>query len=403
MFFMIRLTITIMTLPESQEYYDWRYKLEKYGIPYLIAEKYYDEDEIYTVSFEDVDYTFSMLTDPKLLHPQTNPNTVKRPDSDEVTQNIDTDRLVETVRKMASINNENPEDITEDDISNYLWNDPTYTVADTSYNTEVSIDTKISDFYSVLSDTQQIVNELDEAILKEVDIGETQLPVRDILANKMPIRDRLFSSLSESLENIGDFNRSVGLTTVTVVKSEDEYFLLLAKRGSEVVSWPNYYSIIPAGYMQKSLVQGDSLTKEQFISMYTNEVFDIETPTGKTPQVKGTAQMLDSTVGDFDVTGVGVEALYLSIQVSAIAIIEYDQYIDYLSEKHNINFESESFELVPFSRLPKVLPNLLDNASLTSPSAFALLNGLEYIKNEKEHIDVPVDFDIKQTNQPSQI
>jgi hypothetical protein len=385
----------VMSFPNSQKFYQWRYDLERQGVLHLLSQRYYDSSVTYTVQVSGINHAVNILSQPQFIYDNLESVQLTRPSTEEPSRNFDIQRLLELIRKQKTAEGKNPMDVDKTDITDIIWNNKTYTLTDISFtDNQLTLDTTFSDFYTVSSNRQTVHNELVQAITEVADIGDSKLPVQKILSKRFPIRDRLFPTFEAILSNISQFKSSIGLTTIIVIRGPERDYLLIAKRSPHVVTWPDHFSAIPSGFMQDSYIHLDSIEKEQFIDMYTNELFDVQNPTQKAPQAKGIKQLLKSELATFTLTGFGVIPLNITPQLSGICVIEYEEYLEYLEDNKNVNFENSNMQIIPTTELDVILPELFKNNSFTPTSEFALMNGLKYIESEYPEIEIPLDFEV---------
>lgn len=390
--------MTDLELPDSDQYFEWVSKMQNNGVLENILFEYYsDESEnIYSVQVGDSTYQYPIGTHPQLLYPHFTVEGVTEPDDAEKVEWHD-EELLEHIAKKTAWTKGEIDTFDSDQLDEYVWNDPTYAVTNTSESSDSSVSFEISesDFYTVASRNTELSQELVDAILKDHFIGSTKISQSDVLSNDLAIRDRYFSSITDRLMNSHEYPIGIGGTYITILRSEDEYYLITGNRSSDVFVWSDMYTVFPAGFFQPSNISTGIPVRDNLLYGYSQEFFDDSNPNLSTHSVKSLNQFIESGNAQFYVTGSGVELVYGNYQVTGALVIEYDDYLKFIQDHSKRSFQHDSINIVKLSELEDIIETFADPQNITPTSGFALFNGLHYLDNETD-LTIPLSIEIDQ-------
>jgi len=371
---------------ESNPYYRWWYSVENAGIPFKTITKYYqkfDEESLFSLSFDDEEYTYPLLT-------RDDWQWVSSSDqftfffNDEIQQ---TDYqwyyITSSISRMAYASDADSVD-TIDEIEEYVWNGDLYTV-NIVQNENKKIELIRSDFYSVLSSSEPFIAELNSflynnGVSQATDISKIDVEFTD---SALPIRDSKANNLKQIVDHSSKTEFPIGGTYPIILKTETGYECLISKRSNEVQSWPEYWTVVPAGYFAPDTIEASNKIQAQFYSEYCEELFNHSegSVTTNTEKVLEAEEHQNQNKSEFVVTGMSVDALTLSFEVSGVYIVHDLETAKELKSEMDVNYEVDSFEFLDLDDIEKV-KKFLSPERITPPSAFAFINALKYLEKE---------------------
>lgn len=385
-------------LPNTPNYYDWLQDLTHNSVLDRLMKEYYaDSDSVFTARVNGKEYSYSIGTHPRLLHPYFSIEGVKYDDSLEEYIEHD-EELIQHTKNQTTFNKIGEIDASEEDVKEHLWNGDSYIVNHTTIDqTDNSIEFTLtdSDFFTTVTQNQKLVVELMEAILDDHFVGSNQIISDDVFVNELPIRSRYFDSVVNRVKNSHDFKQGMGGTYVTIIESGGDYYLITGTRSSDVYVWPDAYTVFPAGLIQPTDISTGDIVRDHLLDEYAEEFFGLSDPTLASRSVKSLNQLLDSDDAEFHITGAGMELVYGNFQLSGLLIITYNDYIEFIEEHSEKSFQHQDISLIKLDELDDVIENFAHPFNITPTSGFSLLNGLNYL-DEYTDIEQPVDVEIKQ-------
>lgn len=390
-----------MSYVKNKKFYTWVSQVLDNNVLDLILQEYYDDEEVYSVTVDGSEYSYSIGTHNQLLYPHIGAESVEDWDFESPMTDAESDyEALQDYSQLLSLrkNNTVADDPEEIDIDDFLWNDPTYILTETEFDrpeSSVTFSRTQSDFYTVTNRATELVFELVDAILEDHYVGSKQVSASDVLENELPLRDRYFSSIPDRVNSISERPHGVGGSYLTLIKADDEYHVFIGNRSEDVAFWPEKYSVLPTGFLQKSEVSLGHPLQQHMLTEYAKEFYDYDRPNSSSRAVKSLHQLLTSDDAKFDITGSGLNLLHGHMEFTGVLIINYDSYIGYMEEHTSESFVHDSVSLIPLSDLPDVIDSLVDPQNITPTSAFALLNGLHYLDEETD-ISIPVDVEVDQ-------
>lgn len=387
----------ISELPKGESYFKWLRNLKRSStLEKLVLEYYSDEQEhIYTAQAGGNTFTYCIGTHPQLLYPHfTNEGVIEN--GSPVTD-INEDAISQLARQTA-YNKGELDSYTEEDQEKYIWNSGTYLVTggkqdatSSSFTFEISE----SDFYTVASKNAELGHELISAVLQDHFVGSPQIDASSVLSEDLPLRDRYLSGIMDNILNAGEFPLGVGGTYLTLLRSEDGYYLVTGDRSSDVFVWPEMHSVIPSGFFQISDISTGNPIRNNLLYTYSKEFFDDSNPNLSTHSVRSLNQFIDSGNAEFHVTGSGIELVYGNYQITGLLMINYQDYVKFIQDHSKRSFEHDSINIIKLSKLNTLLDEFADSNNISPTSGFALFNGLHYLQNNTD-ISVPFDVEIQQ-------
>jgi len=306
-----------MSYVKNKQFYTWVSQLLDDNVLDLLLQEYYEDDEVYSATVEGEEYSYAIGTHNQLLYPHIGKEAVEDWDFESPmteSKGEDYESLQDYVQLLSLRENDtiasDPEEI---DIDEFLWNDPTYILTETEFDrpsSSVTFSRTQSDFYTVTNRATELVFELVDTILEDHYIGSEQISASSVLKHELPIRDRYFSSVSDRVQSISERPHGVGGSYLTFIKADDEYHLFVGNRSDDVAFWPNDYSVIPTGFLQKSEVSLGNPLQQHMLTEYAKEFYDYDRPNSSSRAVKSLHQLLTSSDAQFEITGSGLNLLH---------------------------------------------------------------------------------------------
>lgn len=365
------------------EYYAWWHDAESMGLPGQVASKYYlthDPDAVFTATVGDMDFTYSILTMPQWLWPET--QSLSFDFDDESSQTAVTDEaLVSSISRMAFASDETYISTIEE-AEEYVWNGEVYTPTRIENGT---VTVGKSDFYSLLSSQEPLIRELNFRLFQNGVSKTSDEPLTDaeLAPVQLPYRDEFAESLWDIVSLTHTEPLPIGGTYPMLLRTADGgYELLFSRRSTNVASWPEYVTVTPAGYFAPDGIDDRLGVLNQFFSEYCEELFGESegSVTSQTERVQQAAELFDAGLAEFQVTGFGVEAVGLSFEVSGVFIVHNASVAAEMKDSFDLNYEVDAVECVSLDNIER-FTELMNPERITPPSAFAVVNALQYLES----------------------
>lgn len=365
------------------EYYAWWHDAESMGLPGQVASRYYqthDSASLFTVTVGNREFSYPMLTMSKWIWPESESLSFQF-DSTVSQKSVTDEALVSSISRMAFASDETYISTIEE-AEEYVWNGEVYTPTNIENDT---ITVGKSDFYSILSSQEPLIRELNFRLFKSGVMKDEDSTVTDdeLAPVQLPYRDDFASSLWEIISLTHMEPLPIGGTYPMLLRTADGgYELLFSRRSTNVASWPEYVTVTPAGYFAPDGIDDRLGVLNQFFSEYCEELFGEQegSVTSQTERVQQAAELFDAGLAEFQVTGFGVEAVGLSFEVSGVFIVHNASVAAEMKESFDLNYEVDAVECVSLDDVERFM-ELLHPERITPPSAFAIVNALQYLKS----------------------
>lgn len=374
-----------MTDYDDNPYYRWWYSIEKSGLPMHTITEYYtksDPSSLFSVVFDGEEFTYPLLTQDSWRW-TTFDGAESFVFNDEVRQtDYEWYYITSSISRMAYAANAVSVDTIEE-IEEYVWNGELYTVNMFSEDKD-EVEVILSDFYSVLSSSEPFIAEVNSFLYNNnlSQATDRKKLRRLVTETEFPIRDEKANTLEDIIENSSQTEFPIGGTHPIILKTETGYECLVSRRSTEVQSWPEYWTVVPAGYFSPDGIDKRLGVLNQFYSEYCEELFN-ETEgsvTGNTRKIREAEFNQAEGNSEYVVTGLGVEGVSLSFEVSGLYIV-YDESVSReMKQDMDFNYEVDGVEFLDLDDVDEVRDFLTPN-DVTPPSAFAFVNALQYLKN----------------------
>lgn len=375
---------------QDSPYYRWWYGIEKAGVPRQAVTEYYrnhDPDNILTLEFDDETFEYPILTRDNWVWGADTPFDFIFDDT-EVQTDYQWYYITSAVSRMSYASDRVSIETVEE-LEDYVWNGELYTV---NQVTDDSVDLIQSDFYSVLSSAEPYIAELNSFLYNSnVSRATTEEDVRSIVRQSdFPIRDSNAQTLSQIIEASSETEFPIGGTYPVILRTEDGYECIVSQRSTEVQSWPEYWTVIPAGYFSPDGIDNRLGVLNQFYTEYCEELFgavegSVDSHNDRVQQVE--LQMADGDA-EFAVTGLGVEGVGLSFEISGVFIVNDVENATEIKGALDSNYEVESLQFMNLNDV-EMVRDFLTPDDVTPPSAFALINALQYLNESLPPEDQP--------------
>lgn len=373
-------------------YYRWWYGVENSGLVVTAVTEYYTDSspkEVLQARVGDTTYQYPFLTRDKWSWADT----AYQFDftRSETQKQYQWHLITSAVSRMSYSSSKKPVH-TVSDVEEQVWNGDLYTVSGLTDETrEVTL--AESDFYSVLSTSEPFVEEFHTKLYEENISVATEDITSHIHEGEFPVRDKYAGTIDDILTHTQVASHSIGGTYPVILQTENGFELVLSKRSTEVMSWPGYWGVIPAGYFAPDGIDSRLGVLNQFYSEYCEELFSVDegTVTGQHKQVREVEDAIANDDAEFQVTGFGVTGLSVSFEVSGVYVVYDTERAEQMKQEIDGNYESEEIAFVSLSDSTE-LQNYLHPTNITAPSAFAVLNAIRYLQTELSKTDQPKSF-----------
>lgn len=374
-----------MTDYEDNPYYRWWYSIERSGLPMHTITAYYQQNDpqsLFSITFDDEEFTYPLLTRDSWRW-TTFDGAEAFIFNDEVRQtDYEWYYISSSISRMAYAADAVSVD-TVDEIEEYVWNGDLYTVNTVSED-EDQIEVILSDFYSVLSSSEPFIAEVNSFLYNNnLSQATNQEKVQRLVSEtEFPIRDRKANTLDMIIGNSSQTELPIGGTHPIILKTETGYECLVSRRSTEVQSWPEYWTVVPAGYFAPDGIDKRLGVLNQFYSEYCEELFSEEegTVTSNTRKIREAELNQAEDKSEYVVTGVGVEGVSLSFEVSGLYLVYDEEASMQMKEDMDFNYEVEGAAFLDLDDVEEVR-DFLTPDDVTPPSAFAFVNALQYLKD----------------------
>mgnify|MGYP007091084501 CR=1 FL=1 len=210
--------------------------------------------------------------------------------------------------------------------------------------------------------------------------SEHTLNLSELTSNyTYPLRETLFKDTSSISTNISSFYRPINLTVLTLVKSEDSYYILAGKRTESTYQNSGSNTLIPSGFCRQSFITNSNTLIEKFVHLYAQELFNNSSPSIVDPHVQGLIDLVESQNTTFERTGIGINLTSMNLEVTGICIIRNNNYLKTLTNsKVEDGLKNKKLSLIPVSKVEDQLSYIM--SSFSASDLFCLNNGLTYFK-----------------------
>lgn len=366
---------------QDNPYYRWWYGIEKAGVPCRAVTEYYrknDEEHLLTIQFDGEEFVYPLLT-----RDEWQWGSDEEFDFTFDNETVQTDYqwyyITSAVSRMSYASDRVSVETVEE-LEEYIWNGELYTVNEISGD-EVSLIQ--SDFYSVLSSSEPYIAELNSFLYNSnISRATTDSDVQEIVQQSdFPIRDDGAQTLTQIVESSSETEFPIGGTYPVFLRTEEGYECIVSQRSTEVQSWPEYWSVIPAGYFAPGGIDERLGVLNQFYTEYCEELFGAVEGTVDSHNDRVQEVELQMTRGDveFAVTGIGVEGVGLSFEVSGVFIVHDREMAADMKESLDSNYEIENLRFMNLDNV-EMVRDFLTPDDVTPPSAFAFINALRYLQ-----------------------
>lgn len=375
---------------DDNPYYRWWYSIEKSGLPMQAMTAYYEQHDpsaLCTISFGQDEFTYPILTRDSWSWTSSD-GAESFIFNDEVRQtDYEWYYITSAISRMAYAADAVSVDTIEE-IEEYVWNGDLYTVNTLHEDTD-EIELILSDFYSVLSSSEPFIAEVNSFLYNNNFSQATQSEtVRELVTETdFPIRDSEAQTLDEIVSKSSQTEFPIGGTHPIILKTDTGYECLVSRRSTEVQSWPEYWTVVPAGYFAPDGIDKRLGVLNQFYSEYCEELFSETegTVTSDSKKIREAELNQIENKSEFVVTGLGVEGVGLSFEVSGLYVVYDEAAATQMKEDMDFNYEVDGATFLDLDDVDAVR-DFLSPDDVTPPSAFAFINALEFLQEE-----LPVD------------
>ena len=195
-----------------------------------------------------------------------------------------------------------------------------------------------------------------------------------------PLRQEILANKNDILQNIPNLCRPINLTFLTVIKSKENYYIVVGKRTESSYYKTGLNTLIPSGLCRKTLINDSNTLIEKYADLYAQDLFDNKEPSVVDPHVQGLLDILNCDSTTFKRTKMGINLITMHIELAGVCIIETDGYLETLTKhKSTGSMKNQKLSLVPVSELDNQLEFMVQ--SLPSSDLFCLSEGLSVLNS----------------------
>lgn len=386
-----------MSALPSTDFLDWLNTGERAGILDAAAIAYYqDSDYLYRVRINGDEYDLPVLAPAQWLSPDPSLDATFGEIREEDVREIDDTAVTERVKRIARGSGEK-----DPDPDDYLYNGDGFTpcIQDPATPT---MDMATTDYFSKLSTDHRFREEFARALYRQ---GVS--PTADMTAvgaklttEDLPNRTEFATDLPEILSNISTIPTPLGVNATTVFNTGDGYVLLLARRASNLMLYPDWWSNIPAGGIDP--VDTGRPFETNLLKEYAEEVLGADEhgdPLAH-PGVEALRTLLDDGRAQMDCTSVVLKPDRLELAVNALLFVDdpeyYEQFIESAEwtcfEHADVRFidvaDSEALAdaLHPGEAVPSMLPGVYEGLQRLE-SEYGVSVAMEIVRDAVPELD----------------
>ena len=367
----------------DENFFAWRRKAERRGLGHTAIKHYYadDADNLFTARINGSEHTYPVFLSPAWNNPHDDMDAILEPLASNPYTHRDERGIHLRTAALAYLNddpNPSPED--------YVFNgDMIYARVEDHRGTASPVE---SDYYTKLSIEGQLLDELYRAIYRR-DPDATPDTVHEIVDDlKLPTRAKHAKSFDHMLKR----PLSTGSTLLVVVNTGDDYQVLFAKRSTNLLESPGWWSLAPSGTFQ--MQDGNELSLEdQHLREYSEELFDdsVDLRPLDCSEVTALRDLLDAGDAHLDHLGMSIECRRAHLEFNGLLFIDSPEYFEqHIAENISTSREHDRFEFISVDEGDRLGQCIKAIKPYHVPCAVAGLRRLE----DEYGINVATDLDI---------